>query len=65
MSRSINRLGSAVLELLLPSARAQACTLSYCEQSGTRRRCCKNCPGGVIACLPWQTGSCKNYNCPN
>ena len=64
MSRSIGRLGSAVLELLLPSARAQACTDSYCEQSSGRRRCCKTCPGGVIACTPWTSGSCTGYHCP-
>ncbi|HJQ00785.1 MAG TPA: hypothetical protein VJ851_04235 [Jatrophihabitans sp.] len=63
MSRSIGRLGSAVLELLLPSARAQACTPTYCEHSGTRRRCCKGCPSGVV-CTPWVTGSCSGYHCP-
>lgn len=65
MRASLGRFSAAVLEVLLPSARAQACTTGYCQQSGTRRRCCKYCPGTGTVCLPWQTGSCNNYNCPN
>lgn len=65
MRGSIGRFGTAVLEVLLPSARAEACTTGYCQQSGTRRRCCKYCPGTGTVCLPWQSGSCSGVTCPN
>jgi hypothetical protein len=66
MRQSIGRTGSRILELLLPSARAQACTTGYCVVSGSRHRCCKFCPGTGTVCLPWVPGgSCTNVNCPN
>ncbi|MGI8666565.1 MAG: hypothetical protein ACR2N4_11120 [Jatrophihabitans sp.] len=64
MTKTFGKVGSAVLEALLPSARGQACTDSYCQQSGSRRRCCKVCPGGVVACTPWVSGSCAGVTCP-
>ncbi len=65
MRKSIGRISSAALELLLPSARAEACTSSWCQQSGSKRRCCKSCPGGVIACTPYITGKCTDTVCGN
>jgi hypothetical protein len=66
MRQSIGRTGSRILELLLPSTRAQACTAGYCVVSGSRHRCCKFCPGTGTVCLPWVSGgSCTGVNCPN
>ncbi len=59
MMRSIGRVGSAVLDALLPQAKAQACTTGWCERnSAGRRRCCKQCTGGKV-CTAWGSG------CPN
>jgi len=63
MRTSLGRLSSAVLELLLPSARAQACTPAYCVENGSRHRCCINCSGGVVTCSGWTTGICKSNTC--
>jgi hypothetical protein len=62
MRQSIGRAGSAILELLIPSAQAQACTAVFCQQNGSRFRCCKFCP--TLTCTPYATGSCKNRTCP-
>lgn len=70
MLRGIGRAGSAVLEALLPTARAQACTDSWCEhKKGRGHRCCKLCPpNGNKVCTPWSgkgTGGCNDVQCPN
>jgi hypothetical protein len=69
MLRVIGRAGSAVLETLLPGARAQACTDSWCEhQSGKGHRCCKLCTGGNKVCTGWTgagTGGCSGVHCSN
>jgi hypothetical protein len=65
MRRIVGRIGAGALELLLPSARAQACTPAYCQAKSGKRRCCKVCPGGITACTGWVTGSCSNYVCAN
>ena len=66
MRGSIGRWGRAALELLLPSARAHACTDSFCEVSGSRHRCCKFCPGGEKVCSSYVNGgSCVGVFCPN
>ena len=60
MLKSIGRAASAVVQLLIPEAEAQACTDAWCETSATKgKRCCKLCPGNHVACTPWGTG------CPN
>jgi hypothetical protein len=59
MMRSMGRLGSALLDALLPQATAKACTDGWCETSaGGRKRCCKQCVGGKV-CTAW------GYGCPN
>ncbi len=63
MRKSIGRFGSAALELLLPSARAEACTSAWCQASGGKRRCCKLCPGGETVCTPYVSGSCTDTIC--
>ena len=67
MLRAIGRLGSVVLDALLPQTSAQACTESFCEhQSGKGHRCCKFCPSGKV-CGPWSgagTGDCTGIHCP-
>ncbi len=58
----IRRLGSSIMETLLPTARAQACTPPYCDH--TNNRCCKMCTGGVKMCAPKNSGctnSCRGY----
>jgi hypothetical protein len=69
MLRAIGRIGSTVLEALLPSTRAQACTASFCEhQDGKGHRCCKFCVGGVKVCSAWSgagTGGCSGVVCHN
>lgn len=62
MRQPIGRLGSAILELLVPSVRAQACTAAFCQQSNGRWRCCKYCPN--LTCTPYQSGSCAGRTCP-
>ncbi|MGI8666036.1 MAG: hypothetical protein ACR2N4_08395, partial [Jatrophihabitans sp.] len=62
MRKMIGQWGSSVLEVLLPSARAQACTPPYCQQSGSRVRCCQQCSGGVVTCGSWTTGTCAHNN---
>jgi hypothetical protein len=61
MKQSISRMGSAIVELLLPTARARACTDYWCQQSGSRSRCCHICISGQVQCGAWRTGGC---NCP-
>lgn len=61
MRQSIGRVGSAILEVLIPSARAQACTAVFCQQNGTRFRCCKFCP--TLTCTPYANGSCATHHC--
>jgi hypothetical protein len=63
MLRSIGRLGSVVVDALLPQARAQACTTGFCETSSKGKRCCKICTGGTKVCTSWGFG-CPN-NCDN
>ena len=69
MLRRIGKLGTSLVEALIPSARAQACTPGFCEhQDGKGHRCCKICTGGVKICGPWSgagTGGCTGINCPN
>jgi hypothetical protein len=67
MRQSIGRAGSAILELFLPSARAQACNPSYCQNNstGTRHRCCHFCPGIGTVCTSWLSGSCATHTCGN
>jgi len=66
MGKSFGRLSSAMLELLLPSAAAQACTTPYCQNNSTKtkHRCCMNCSGGVVSCGSWTSGACKSTSCP-
>lgn len=65
MAKVVGRLGAAVLNALLPSVTAQACTLPWCEsKAGGWYRCCKLCTGGVKACLPWGHTNCNIYSCP-
>ncbi len=63
MRKSIGRIASTVLEVLLPSARGYACTPPYCQSSGGRYRCCQNCSGGVVTCGSWYAGSCASGPC--
>jgi len=69
MLRRIGKLGTSVVEALIPSARAQACTPGFCEhQSGKGHRCCKICTGGQKICGSWSgagTGGCTGVDCPN
>jgi hypothetical protein len=58
MKESIGRMSSAILELLLPSARAHACTDYWCQQSGGKHRLCHICISGQIQCGAWQSGGC-------
>lgn len=68
MRRSIGRVGSALLNSLLPPARAQAstfgCLPGYCETGkACDPRCCKVC-NGVKTCTPCNFGcpdACSNY----
>jgi hypothetical protein len=55
-----------MLELLLPSAAAQACTTPYCQNNSTKtkHRCCMNCSGGVVSCGSWTSGACTSTSCP-
>ncbi len=63
MRQSIGRVGTTILERLLPSAKARACTTGWCEKSSSKgKRCCKQCPGGKV-CTSWGFG-CPN-NCDN
>ena len=62
MGKSIGRLTSRMLETLLPSASADACTSSWCQQNGSKRRCCKQCPDGTV-CTPYVTGQCTGTIC--
>lgn len=64
MRKSVSRIGSAVLELLLPSAQAQACTQPWCENNstGTKHRCCHQCPNGTL-CGSWLSGRCQTGSC--
>lgn len=60
---TIRRAGSAVLNFLLPQAKAQACTDGWCETSSQGGRCCKQCTGGKV-CTRWGFGcpnGCSNY----
>ncbi|HEU5470941.1 MAG TPA: hypothetical protein VFV67_09840 [Actinophytocola sp.] len=59
MLRSVGRVGSAILEKLLPQAQARACTDGWCETSSKGKRCCKLCTGGTKVCTAW------TYGCPN
>ena len=63
------RIGSSLIEALLPSAQAQACTEAFCEhQDGKGHRCCKICTGGAKVCGPWSgagTGGCSGVVCHN
>jgi hypothetical protein len=63
MRKSIGRMSSALLETLLPSARAYACTPPYCQTSGTKHRCCQNCSGGVVSCGSYTSGKCTSSSC--
>ena len=63
MRKTLGRMSSAVLERLLPSAQGYACTPPYCQQSGTKYRCCQNCSGGVVSCGSWTTGKCSSSPC--
>lgn len=65
MRQSIGKMGSAILELLLPSARAAACTPSWCQTSGSRHRCCHTCPGIGTVCTSWFSGTCATHTCGN
>lgn len=66
MRQSMSRMGSAILELILPSAQAHAaCTPSWCETKGSRHRCCKNCSGIGKVCTPYGPGTCKTHTCGN
>jgi hypothetical protein len=58
MLRSVGRIGSAILEMMLPDAPARACTDGWCETSSQGRRCCKQCTGGKV-CTGW------GFGCPN
>jgi hypothetical protein len=55
MIRTMGTLSASLLEKLLPSAQAQACTSYYCETSTTSAhyRCCRICSGGVKSCTGW------------
>ena len=65
MLRSIGRIGSALVNVLLPEAEAQACTSGWCEQNSKgQRRCCKLCTSGTKVCTYWGygcPGGCVNY----
>jgi hypothetical protein len=63
MRKSIGRLSSSVIEALLPSAKADACTDSWCQTSGTKVRCCKICTSGTTTCQAWVTGNCTTHIC--
>jgi hypothetical protein len=65
MRKSLGRLSSAALELLLPSARAQACTTRYCVNNSTKtkHKCCATCIGGQV-CGSWVSGHCLSTSCP-
>ena len=65
MLRVVGRIGSAVLDTLLPSKSAQACTDCFCENNAakTKHRCCKFCPSGKV-CGTWQSGKCNSSSCP-
>ncbi len=58
MRKAIGRVGTAIIEVLLPSAQAQACTDGWCETSSKGNRCCKQCPGGKVC-------TAYGYGCPN
>lgn len=59
MLKSLGRTAGKVIEILIPRARAQACTSGWCESSSRGRRCCKLCTGGTKVCTSW------GYGCPN
>jgi hypothetical protein len=65
MRQSIGKMGSAILELLLPSTRAVACTPAWCETKGSRHRCCHTCPGIGTVCTSYVSGTCKTHTCAN
>ena len=60
MRKSIGRLGTSILNTLLPQTEAKACTDGFCETSSSKgKRCCKLCTGSVKVCTAW------GYGCPN
>jgi hypothetical protein len=65
MRRGFGRVGSALLNALLPQTRAQACTDSFCEhRAGKGHRCCMICTSGKV-CSPWHgANSCAGVSCP-
>jgi hypothetical protein len=65
MRQSMSRMSSAILELILPSAQAQACNPAYCQTSGSRHRCCHFCRGIGTVCTPYGPGTCKTHTCFN
>ncbi len=56
--RTFRRIGSSIMETLLPTARAQACTPGYCDHA--KNRCCKMCTGGVKICASRGSGCADN-----
>jgi hypothetical protein len=67
MLRTIGKVGSAVIDALLPGTRAEACTPPFCEgrtHNGVRQhRCCMLCTGNVKSCGGWTTGACTSSSC--
>ncbi len=64
MRRAIGRVGSAIIDILLPDVKAEACTDGWCERNASGQgRCCKQCIGGKV-CTYWGygcPGGCINY----
>ncbi|HZM83505.1 MAG TPA: hypothetical protein VFC19_47930 [Candidatus Limnocylindrales bacterium] len=67
MLRRIGKVGSAVIDALLPGTKAEACTVPWCEKRDGRNqhRCCKICTGGIKICTSWTSGGCGGVNCPH